>query len=163
MPLTSRERELVAVGASVAAGSKPRVRHHLERVATTGATAEQSRLAIAEAVSARRRATEIMELHALQRVDPDSEADTFDPAFDTRRIRTLVSIAAAYAADCTSGLETHLQRGEKAGLTPAEISEVLRLAADIRGGAASQVSRLVGSDALHSRVQPAGPTAPACC
>lgn len=164
MPLDSTERELVAVGASLGAGSMPCARLYLERVRSAGAAAEQMRLAIAESMRVRRRATEIIELHALQRVDGGSEGEVFDPAADTRRIRALVSIGAAFAVGCPTILETRLREAARAGLTPDEIAEVQERSIEVRRDAASRVDRWA---LLRPTLRPPGSAGelmePACC
>ncbi len=68
MALKLTEKELVAVGTSVAAGCKPCTNYHLREVRKTEASDAEIRQAIAQAAQVRRDATEIMEGHGLEQL-----------------------------------------------------------------------------------------------
>ena len=67
MALTLKEKELVAVGSSVAAGCKPCTRYHLREARKAEASDAEIHRAVADAASVRSNATEIMEGHGLGR------------------------------------------------------------------------------------------------
>jgi alkylhydroperoxidase/carboxymuconolactone decarboxylase family protein YurZ len=97
-----------------------------------------------------------MEGHGLRHLGaPKNGGDSDHPAATTR-IDELVSIGAAFAVNCTSNLEKHLQAGQAVGITEAEVREVVKLSAFIKTMAASHVEKLVG-------VTQAVEAAPACC
>jgi AhpD family alkylhydroperoxidase len=144
MALALREKELVAVGASVAAGCKPCTHYHLQEVRKTGASDAEIRQAIAQAARIRRDAAEIMEGHALERLGASGEIGGCSSAEQTTRIKELVSAGAAFAVNCTSSLEKHLQAGRQVGIAEEEIREVAGLAAFIQRMAASHAEKLVG-------------------
>ncbi len=60
MLFTLREKELVAVGASVAAGCKPCTTYHVKQVRETGASDEEIQQAIADAICVRNSAAKII-------------------------------------------------------------------------------------------------------
>ncbi len=145
MALTLKEKELVAVGTSLAAGCKPCTSYHLREVRKTQASDAEIRQAIAQAVRVRRNATEIMQGHGLERPGASREAGGRTAAGETTRIEELVSVGAAFAVNCTSGLEEHLKAGRQVGVAEEEIREVVSLAAFIKRMAASHVEKLVGT------------------
>ena len=63
--ITPKEKELVAVGISVAAGCKPCTDHHVAVVRKARATDEEIRQAANDALVVRRSAADIMQSHAL--------------------------------------------------------------------------------------------------
>ena len=65
MAITPKEKELVAIGISVAAGCKPCTDHHVAVVRKARATDEEIRQAANDALAIRRRAADIMQSHAL--------------------------------------------------------------------------------------------------
>jgi len=144
MALTLTEKELVAVGTSVAAGCKPCTHYHLREVRKTEASDAEIRQAIAQAAQVRRDATEIMEGHGLERREASGEGDGRSCAEQTTRIKELVSVGAAFAVNCTSGLERHLKAGQRVGIAEEEIQQVVGMAAFIKRMAASHVEKLVG-------------------
>ena len=60
MSLSNTERELTALGVSVAAGCKPCTVHHLRAAREVGVTDEEMKDAVAVALSVRNHATELM-------------------------------------------------------------------------------------------------------
>ena len=144
MALTLTEKELVAVGTSVAAGCRPCTNYHLREVRKTGASDAEIRQAVAQAAQVRRDATEIMEGHGLGQRWASGEVAGRSPAEQTSRIEELVSVGAAFAVNCTAGLGRHMETGQRLGITEEEIQEVVGLAAFIKGVAASHVEKLAG-------------------
>lgn len=156
MALTLEERELVAVASSVAAGCRPCTSYHIREVRKTEVTDEEIRKAIERAARVRRSATEAMEGHGLRHLGLRNDGGQSHHAGETTRIDELISIGAAFAVNCTSNLERHLQAGQAVGISEAEVREVVKLSAFIKTMAASHVEKLVG-------VTQAVEAAPACC
>jgi len=98
-----------------------------------------------DAFAVRRGATEIMEAYGLA---PLGEGK---PAFDsgsvgrTDRVKELVCIGAAFGVNCVSSLKTHLEAADSVGISHEEIATIVKLAAFIKGKAASHVERLAES------------------
>jgi AhpD family alkylhydroperoxidase len=162
MALTLTEKELVAVGTSVAAGCKPCTDYHLREVRKTEASDAEIRQAIAQAARVRRDATEIMEGHGLEQPRASGEAGG-SSAEETSRIEQLVSVGAAFAVNCTSGLEKHLKAGQQVGIAEEEIQEVVGLAAFIKRMAASHVEKLVGMTEPGNTTEAKPASASGCC
>jgi AhpD family alkylhydroperoxidase len=60
MPIAKKEKELTAVGISIAAGCKPCTDYHVKAVREAGASDDEIRRAIEDAVAVRNAATLIM-------------------------------------------------------------------------------------------------------
>jgi len=146
MPLTLEEIELVAVGASIAAGCKPCTDYHMKKVKETAATDGDIRQAIDIAARIRHEAADIMRAHGLRQLgvpgDAENPASPASPA-EPSRIEELVAIGAAFAENCTATLKHHLETSGKAGISQLEVEAVAKLARFIKGKAASHVEKLV--------------------
>jgi len=138
MSLGKREKELVAVGISVAAGCKPCTDYHLKAVRETGATYDEIRDAIQLGAAVRKRAADVMEDYALKRNTTD-DAQVMPPD----RLDLLISIGAASAVNSTDELERYLTAARKANVAEIDVKSVGKLAQFIRGKAISHVETLV--------------------
>ena len=74
MPLTYKEKELANIGASVATGCKPCTDYHFNKVREAGASDEEIRQAISDAMAVRDSAKEIMENHGLKHLGMAKES-----------------------------------------------------------------------------------------
>lgn len=156
MALTPKEKELAAVGISVAAGCRPCTNYHVREVRKAEATDQEIRQAIENAVRIRKDATDAMEGQGLRHLGVSKDRGDSRSSGGTTRIEELVSIGAAFAVNCTSNLERHLKAGQAVGITEAEIREVVTLSAFIKKMAASHVEKLAG-------VTEPAEAAPGCC
>lgn len=143
MAITAKEKELAAVGISVASGCKPCTNYHVKAVREAGASDEEIKQAVAAALSVRKSATDYMKAHALARLDQEGSHSHTDGPGSTNRVRELVSVGAAFGVNCTSNLKEHLAAAETVGITQEEVAEIVKLAAFIKERAASHVERLV--------------------
>jgi len=145
MALRLKERELVAVGASVAAGCKPCTDYHLKAAREAKLSDDETHQAINGAISVRQNASGVMKAYALQRpgevVDAPGDTDS-----ESTRIKQLVAIAAAFAVNCTINLERHLAAAKVFGIADDEIGEVTKLARFIKAKAASHVENMVAGE-----------------
>jgi len=144
MALTPDEKELTAVGISVAAGCRPCTSYHLKEVRKTRSTEDEIRQAVIDAVCVRNSATEIMRRHGLELGDVDREGPDCGCSGETTRIGELVSIGAAFAVNCSANLAKHLQASQTVGVTEDEVSAIAELAVFIKKMAASHIQRVVG-------------------
>ncbi len=143
MSLTIKEKELVYIGASVASGCKPCTSFHYEKALQTGASDEEIKTAISDALSVRDSANKIMENHALKLIGININHDDGKGNSAVSRISLRVSIAAAFAVNCTSSLEQNITAGRANGISDAEIYSVLmRAGVRVKGEAASHVDRI---------------------
>ena len=146
MSLTSKEKELVYLGASVASGCKPCTTFHFEKALQTGASEIEIKNAISDALRVRDDANKIMENHALKLIGINTEMDDGNSKNRASRISVLVSIAAAFAVNCTASMKKYITAGRAIGVSDAEIySVVMRAGVRVKGEAASHVDRIAGT------------------
>ncbi len=131
-----KEKELVALSISMAAGCRPCTDYHLQEVRRADATAEEIGEARDIAIAVRGRAAEIMAAHAKGEPEPEP----YQVAHEHTPL--LVAIGAAFAANCTVSLSHYLAAGETVGITTDELRSVAKGATFIRGKAISHVEAL---------------------
>jgi AhpD family alkylhydroperoxidase len=144
MTLTTREKELVAVGISVAAGCRPCTDYHLKAVRKAGASEAEVCDAIESAASIRRNAADSIERYALRTSADVSRKAARGGGFD--RVSALLAIGAAYAVSCTESLEERLGVARDGGIGEDELREVLELAVFIKRMADRHVRKLASRD-----------------
>lgn len=143
MTITAREKELSAVGISVASGCKPCTNFHVKAARKAGASDDEISQSVDIALSVRALATDNMRNHAFSRLGgARSAAEPDIPGDAVSRERELVSVGAAFGVNCVSTLENHLAAAATAGISQEEIGEIVRLAMMIKNRAASHVERL---------------------
>ena len=143
MAMNLQEKELVYFGASVASGCKPCATYHYEKIKKIGASNKEIKQVISDAMRVKDSANRKMEQHSLELIgmieDQEEEIDTQG----STRIAELVSIAAAFAVNCTSNLEKHIAAARAIGITEYEIySVIMRVALGVKGEAASHVDQI---------------------
>lgn len=143
MSLDLKEKELVAVSASVAAGCKPCTNYHFKKVRETGASDEEIKQTISDAMCVRDSAKKIMEAQGLKHMGIVKDVDDCGCSDSTTRIKELVSVAAAFAVNCSSNLEKHITTARNINISDDEIRSALDLTFFIKGKAASHVDRIV--------------------
>jgi AhpD family alkylhydroperoxidase len=154
--LSQKEKELVAVGASVAAGCIPCTEYHLKEVRAAGATVEEITQAMDAALCVKGSTRGIMEQVAYTALGVPKEEQPSCCAGPTDRMKELVSIAAAVAVNCPANLHKHVEAGRSVGVRDEEIQLVVGLAKMIRGKAMEKID--AAAKALSAPVQ-----AEACC
>jgi AhpD family alkylhydroperoxidase len=156
--LTYKEKELVAVGASVAAGCIPCTQYHMKEVRTAGATTEEISSAVDAALCVKGSTRGIMEKAAYAALGLPKEEELPCCAGPTDRLRELVSIAAAVAVNCPTNFHKHVEAGRTVGVRDDEIQLVVGLAKIIRGKAMEKM------DAAAATLSTPAPTqTEACC
>ena len=155
MTLTAKEKELAAVGISVAAGCRPCTDYHVKAVRKAGATDTEIHHAVTTAAAVRTAAAGTMEAYGLAHLGLAEESTGPGPAGEASRIGALVSVGAALAVNCTTALKEHLAAAAAAGVTADEVTAIAALATFIKKQAASHVDRLVASQGTS--VPPAQP------
>jgi AhpD family alkylhydroperoxidase len=129
--LTQKEKELVAIGASIAAGCQPCTTHHFEAVRQAGATETEIRQAVDAALGVRHSATKIMAGLAEMHLGNGHLVE--EPCCSSKPlIGEVVSIGAALAVNCVTNLETHLQAARQGGATERQIQTALGVARAIK-------------------------------
>ncbi len=142
MVLRLKERELAAVGISVATGCKPCTDYHVKAARKARASDDEIGRAVAAALSVRTSATAIMEAHALAHLGEAGHGD--GTGGETDRAKELVSVGAAFGVNCASSLEKHLAAARAIGISDEDIADIVKLAVFIKGMAASHVNRMAG-------------------
>jgi AhpD family alkylhydroperoxidase len=143
MSLTFKEKELANIGASVATGCKPCTDYHFNKVREAGASDEEIKQAISDALAVRDGAKEIMQSHGLKHLGITHEIDESDHEETPTRIGALVSIAAAFAVNCTASVKKHMAAGRALGIAEDEIEQVLDAALFIKVEPAHYVGQIV--------------------
>lgn len=156
--LSQKEKELVAVGASVAAGCIPCTQYHLKEVRVAGATTTEITQAVDAALCVKGSTRGIMEKVAYDALGVPKEEQPSCCAGPTDRLKELVSIAAAVAVNCPGNFHKHVTAGRTVGVRDEEIQLVVGLAKMIRSKAMEKI------DEVAKEVMAAAPAqAEACC
>ncbi len=160
--MTLKEKELVAVAISVVAGCKPCTDYHLKAVRKAKATEIEIQRAIADAISVRASAQQVMESYGLGELDVAHGVNERSDG-KTRRLTELVSVGAAFAVNCTTNLAKHRAVAATIGITDDELQAVVRLARLIKAKAASHVEKIVKTGNEIQQVQPQRQAAAGIC
>lgn len=142
MSLTFKEKELVAVSASIASGCKPCTNYHFKKVREAKASDEEIQKAISEAMCVLASAKAIMNSHGLKLLGISEKIQDCGCTENATRIKELVSMGAAFAVNCTSTLKKHIAAANTVGISEQEIKSVLDLSLFIKEKAASHVNRI---------------------
>jgi len=154
--LTQKEKELVAIGASIAAGCQPCTTHHFKAVRRAGATEAEIRQAVDAALCVRNSATKIMTGLAEKQMGNGHVVE--EPCCSSKPlIGELVSIGAALAVNCTTNLETHLQAARTVGASDRQIQTALGLARAIKK-VAEQKAEAITTPVARQKVEVAAAT-----
>jgi len=156
--LSQKEKELVAVGASVAAGCIPCTMYHLEEVRTAGAKTDEISHAVEAALCVKGSARAIMETTAYDALGSPKEEYPSCCVGPTDRMKELVSIAAAVAVSCPTNFQKHVAAGRSVGVRDEEIQLVVGIAKMIRSKAAEKVD-----EAARQVATPQSTAPQACC
>ena len=128
--LTQKEKELIGVGASIAAGCQPCTAHHFRAVRKAGATEAEIRQAVDAALCVRNSANKIMAELAEKHLGNGHAVE--EPCCSSKPlIDELVSVGAALAVNCATNLEIHLQAARTVGATDRQIQTALGVACAI--------------------------------
>lgn len=157
--LSQKEKELVAVGASVAAGCIPCTQYHLKEVRVAGATTEEITQAVDAALCVKGSTRGIMEKIACDALGVPKEEQPSCCAGPTDRMKELVSIAAAVAVNCPTNFHKHVTAGRTVGVRDDEIQLVVGLAKMIRGKAMEKIDAAVKELSVSTQAEAGcGPT-----
>ncbi len=111
MAVNSKEKELAAVGISVAAGCKPFANYHVKEARQAGASDEEMKQAAAAALNVREGATEIMRFHVLSRLGEGGEGGATGGAGERLLFLDTYRVETAAAADTVSAAVDALNEG----------------------------------------------------
>lgn len=140
--LAQKEKELVAIGASIAAGCQPCTAYHFRAANTAGAGEEEIRQAVDDALCVRNSAAKIMAGLAEKHLGGTPASDA--PCCSEKPlIGELVSASAAFAVNCVTNLETHLASARRLGATERQIETMLGVARAVKKVAVQKVEAAV--------------------
>ena len=149
--LTEKEQELVAVGASIAAGCRPCTAYHVRAARVAGADKEEIRQAVNDALDVRRSATASMARLAEKQLGDAPESDATNGSEKTL-IGELVSVGVALAVNCVTDLETHLMAAWQLGATVRQIQTVLDIARAVKSMAGEKAEAAIAKMAEENKV-----------
>lgn len=145
MSLSNKEKELAAVGASIAAGCRPCTNYHFKKARAERASDEEIKQAMLDAIAVRDRARQMMKSLSFRllglKLGPAEVGEELE--VEASRMTELVSVAAAYAANCKLSLKKHLESARALGIGDDEIKDVLELARFIKGRADSYCCKII--------------------
>lgn len=180
MSVNQKEKELVAVGASIAAGCLPCTDYHARAVRQAGATEEEARRAAAIGLAVKHESLALMGSRAAEHFGRREEWPTLPstdgPATSTSSVRglsetnglalsqaegltplaVLIAIASATAAQCVPALERYVVAARQQGLDEADVKRAVGIGRAMREQAARQVDQAANA---AGEVSPASP----CC
>jgi AhpD family alkylhydroperoxidase len=130
--LSSRQKELVAVGASVGAGCHPCVAHHLKAGAKAGLDGEQLLAAVTSAERVAAEAAVALGDHARAKLGPEVTS----PALLSRLEEALASLGAALGANDATNIERQLRAAAGVGASRAELQQAIETAHTVQENAA---------------------------
>jgi AhpD family alkylhydroperoxidase len=133
--LSQKEKELVAVGASVAAGCVPCTQYHVRAVQAAGATTDEVTRAVNVADCVKAGARGIMARVANEALGLAADTEPSCCADPTDRMTALVSIGAVVAANCPTLLSRYVEAGRSVGIRDDETDLVIRIAQMVRAKA----------------------------
>lgn len=137
----------------MATGCKPCTDYHFKKVRTAGASDQEIKQAIAYAIKVRDSARELMENHGMQQLGYSQRKKPAEDKTKNTRIKELVSVAAAFAVNCTTNLKRHVKAARQVGITEEEIESVLDAASFIKGEATHYVEQIVKHKAKSDELQ----------
>ena len=142
--LTQKEKELVAVAASIASGCVPCTMHHLKAVREAGASQADVLGVIRIAVDVRDNATEVMAEVAQGSLNYEYPGKAQSGSIK-QPIDNLVALGAALACNSVTGLEYYSATTKAAGASTRQIQTAIGIARSIRKSAAEKVDSRIGS------------------
>lgn len=133
-----KEKELIAVAASIAAGCEFCTRFHVKAARECGAVDDELQGMVNLALTVRERATTRMASVAWGELGRNFAPPSCENSMPVNRLDALASAAAALAANCGSGVPMFLAAAIKAGATDADTQVALGLARKIKPVAAEK-------------------------
>jgi len=160
--LTEKEKEIIALGASVAAGCRPCTEHHVKAARAAGVCDRGLTLAVETALAVRESATKTMDEWAGQCQGERPELDSGFRA-EKRQIAELTAVAAAFAVNSVPDLRARLQAACACGATTEQIRLTLAIAGMVKKAAEEKLAAVIGELSGASETCCAAPARPAGC
>ncbi len=164
---TNKEQELIAIGASIAAGCRPCTAYHFKAAAAVGATREEIRRAVDLALETRRSAATLM-AHLSERLLSAIPGSPPPASPDPAYLEPLISAAAALAINCASEVARHVSLARDSHATGPQVQWTFEIARAVKKMAGKRVEaaaeRIAAADTAVTRDEdrrsPGGPRIP---
>jgi AhpD family alkylhydroperoxidase len=150
--LTGKERTLIALGASVAAGCQPCTAYHVEAARAAGACGRGMSLVVEAALAGRKSATSAIDEWA-ERCQGGRLEVSAELRAQKRLIVELTSIATAVAVNSVPDLQEHLKAALESGASSVQIQAAIDIARRIKRTAEEKIEAVLSG--LAGSVQPA--------
>lgn len=150
--LTQKEKELVAVAASISSGCLPCTTQHIELARETGASESEVLKSIYIASDVLDNATEIM-VEAAQGNPVNQYPIRMQTGSMQQPIDDLVSMGAALACNSVAGLEYYLTKARAEGASTRQIQTVAGIARAIRKEAEEEADAIIGKLIEQTQVE----------
>jgi AhpD family alkylhydroperoxidase len=128
--LAQQEKELIAVGAAIAAGCRPCTTYHVQAAWTAGATDQQLRRAANHALGVRRGAADLMESFAAELLGAGIGTTPADG--EDLLLSELVAVSAGYAVNCPTCVSVHMAEVKRLGGATDHIRVALGMARAVK-------------------------------
>jgi AhpD family alkylhydroperoxidase len=137
--LTTKEKALIGIGASVASGCRPCTESYVGAARTAGACERGVWLAVETALAVRESATRAMDQWAerCQGTRPPLDEEFRAPR---RAIAELIAVAAAAAANSVPDLEARRETARQSGATPEQIRAAIAIGGAVKKTAAEKLA-----------------------
>ena len=142
--LTQKEKELIALAASIASGCVPCTMHHIKAVREAGAAEVEVLGATRVALDVRDNATEVMAEVAQGSLNYEYPGKAQSGSIK-QPIDNLVALGAALACNSVAGLEYYSATTKAAGASTRQIQTAIGIARSIRKSAAEKADSRIGS------------------
>jgi AhpD family alkylhydroperoxidase len=152
--LPKKEKELVAIAASITSGCVPCTLHHLQSARQAGGTEAEVLGAIRIALDVRDYATEIMAEVAQGNLNYEYPGKAQSGSLE-QPIDHLIAMGAALACNSVAGLEYYLSTTRAAGISTRQIQTAIGIARSIRKSAAEKADAMIESllEPVHGKAE----------
>lgn len=136
--LTTQEKEIIALGVSIAAGCQPCTMHHLEAARAAGVCSRGTTLAINIGADVRRAAADAMAAWAIDQHGTVAQL-TDEWVAQQGVVRALVSVAAAFAVNSVAQFEKFALEACSLGANDRQLELAVGIARRIKGVASQKI------------------------
>ena len=140
--LTQKEKELVAVAASIASGCVPCTMHHTKAVREAGASEAEVLSAIRIALDVQDYATEMMAEAAHGNLNYAYPGRTQSGSVE-QPIDDLIAMGAAFACNSVAGVEYYWTKAKEAGASTRQLLVVIRIVRGIKKEAVEKTATMI--------------------
>lgn len=152
--LPQKEKDLVAIAASIASGCVPCTLHHLQSVRQARASQAEVLGAIRIALDVRDYATEMMGEVAQGNLNYEYPGKAQSGSLE-QPIDNLIAMGATLACNSVAGLEYYLSTTRAAGISTRQIQTAIGIARSIRKSAAEKADAMIDSllEPVHGKAE----------